>query len=70
MKRAEFNFGMLGSDATAQSRPATSGAYNASVVSEEPGRSFGNTLPATQTTETVSIDQVGNMPDGEPAALG
>lgn len=70
MKRANFNFGMLGSDAHSQNRPATSGAYNASVVSEEPGRSFGNTSQATQNTETVSIDQVGNMPDGEPAALG
>lgn len=70
MKRANFNFGMLGSDAHSQNRPATSGAYNASVVSEEPGRSFGNTSQATRNTETASIDQVGNMPDGEPAALG
>lgn len=70
MKRAGFNFGMLGSDANSENLPATSGAYSASTVSPEPARSFGNTVPATNNNETVSIDQLGVLPDGEPAALG
>lgn len=70
IKRANFNFGMTGEDAVAMDRPATSGRYNSSVVSPEPGRTIGRVAPSTSNTETVSIDQLGHVPDGEPAALG
>lgn len=70
VKKANFNFGMKGEDALSMDRPATSSRYNSSVVNPEPGRTFSRVAPSTSNTETVSIDQLGHVPDGEPAALG
>jgi hypothetical protein len=69
VKRANFNFGMKGEDAVSE-RPATSSRYNASVVDGEIRRSFGKLSPAVQNTETVSIDQLGTAPVGEPDVHG
>lgn len=70
IKRATFNPNMNGSEAPDPFRRATSGRYSQSVVSEEPGRAFGKSLPAINGTDTVGIDQLGVVPDGEPAVLG
>lgn len=84
LKRASFNYGMRGDEAV-DSTPSTSSGYNTSVVQEEPGswlqtlmstpsdttgRTFGRIAPSIQNTESVSIDQLGDIPAGEPAAIG